>query len=159
LGLAAAVVAGALGLAGAAAQDDADADPNAAIEACIRANAARVERAFDSLTEATGFLTGHVCLKDVADAAEIARAAQQERRRARMEEICAEFDGQTPMQMVGNPMAAQCQTLEYQDAWLDADAAVYYIGSYASGQVPAEMTSLAASLLLDARLARLEAGE
>ena len=135
------------------------ADPNASIEACIRANAARVERAFDSLVEATNFLTGNICLKEIAEAAEVTRATQQERQRARVEEMCAQFDGQTPMQMVGNPMAAECQAMEYDSLWTDVETTVIYAGSYAAGRVPAEMASLAASLLLDARLARLEADD
>ena len=136
------------------AQDDA-AVANAAIEACVRDNAAKVERAFDSLSEATTFLVASVCAKPVSDAAMIAHRDQEARRRERIEAACAAI-GDDPAARFGNPMAAQCESLPFMDAYDDYESVVVY--ALGRGEAPPEMVGLAASLLLDARLAR-QSGE
>jgi hypothetical protein len=140
-----------LGLAApapASAQDAAAAD--AAVEACIRDNAARVEQAFESLTEATTFLVNSVCAKPAADAAKQEQTMRADRQRERLEAACAELSGQTdPLTRYNNPLAQQCDSLPYLEVYEDEVVEYGYYG----GASPA-MTSLAATLLLEARLAR-----
>ena len=141
-----------------AAQEDAAAaaeDLTAPIEACIRENAVRVERAFDSLIEATSFLVESVCLEPVAQASNAAQRLQRERYRSQLERICAEVETADPFSPLVSRYAPDCETLKYSD--LEDEINVSYL-VYSRSQAPASMVSLAAALLLDARLMR-EAGE
>jgi hypothetical protein len=140
-----------LGLTGprAAAQDT---DVNAALETCIRMNAARVEQAFESLSEAVGFLTNNICAKPAADAASASQTERTARQRERLETACAELESQTDqLARFGNPLAQQCDSLPYVDIYQE-EGDLFEYGYY--GGVTPEMTSLASSLMLDARLAR-----
>jgi hypothetical protein len=146
-----AILCGVTPLGRAAAQD------SAAIESCIRANAARVEQAFESLSEATTFLVASVCAKPVSDLAAASRLAQEERRSAQLDAICAQLDGASPLSPLGSRYALDCETRGFADV---EESIVSIYQNYAfAGQAPPEMIGLAASLLLDARLARRAAEE
>lgn len=136
------------------AQDGADVveeDFSAPIEACIRENAVRVEMAFESLTEATTFLVESVCLEPVAQAAEADQRRQRRRYRERLEAICAEVETADPFSPLTSRFAPECETLKYSDLEDELNYSVLVLNR---SQPPPAMVSLAASLLLDARLAR-----
>jgi hypothetical protein len=140
---------------------DAAADARLAVESCIRDNAPRVEQAFESLTEAVTFLLGSVCAKPVADAAQIAAEAERESQRARLEEYCAGTENADPFDAAASRRAETCSSRELMDIYGNRDVISYATMVRLGGaSADAEAVSLASSLLLDARLARLAtAGE
>ena len=133
-------------------------EPSATVKACISANAPNVERAIESLSEGTDFLTQKVCGGAILDQmAEISRKRQEEQK-AKMAEACKAKDA-----------AAQNSSSGFdrrQSPWLDQmcdPSATALYDSYASdiggyvlqmGGGSAKATSLAAQTLLQLRIAR-----
>jgi hypothetical protein len=118
----------------------------AEFEACIRENVSRVEAATDSLEDGTAFLTTRLCAPIVANAIRAERMRTMDAQVARLRTECENGEGGGLAGFLAgyDPCDAADNLAQYRD---------YPIGDV-TGQVPAEMTGLAAELLLQARLAR-----
>jgi hypothetical protein len=150
---------------GAAAQElavqESAADPrqsaaHAEIEACVRDNAAKVERAVESLEDGVTFLVNRICAGAVSEYSRIAAEVEQQQRRARLAQICADAAGADPFDNAASQLAAQCKSQEFADAYSGGENVAYStvvrLGGVAADP---ETISLAASLIMDARLARV----
>ena len=130
----------------------AQSDSSKAIEQCIRENAPAVEQAVPSLTDAVDFLVSDLCAKPIAE--------QQERERR--ESITA-LQALTKKQCTSRTTTSQAEVKSEDDpcALTGVDALDLTGGSYtlyAPGyNKPAEPTALAAKILLDLRISRMNA--
>ena len=127
-----------------------------AVEACIRANAAKVEQAVPDLNQAVEFLVSDVCAVQVAD--ENARKAKvvADKQAARMKTMCDALpkSGAKSSDEDEDSLAAACA-----NRFEDEDWSTIYVTGFASqnANMPAA-TALASQLLLDLRLSHSKSG-
>ena len=121
-----------------------------AIETCIRANAANVEKAVPDLNQAVEFLAAKVCAVPVeTDRQRLAKEAA-DRQAEKMKAACAR------RQKADKDAASSPQDEEYGDpcamADMDFDGGSAFYVSGTLFNVPPAATALASKLLLDLRL-------
>jgi len=129
----------------------------APIESCIRSNAEKVERAVPDLNQAVAFLVEDVCAAPIAEAnRQMQRAAMQEVLK-RQRKACADWRAKNTGSRADqhDEGADPCQMADLSN---DADAVGSWTLFAPQRSDSAEAASLAATLLLDLRLARQKAG-
>jgi len=129
-----------------------------AVEQCIHSNAPAVERAIDRLPDAVDFLVEDVCAKPIADAAARQQLVMQDKFLEELKERCAVLK-QSGKAM--NGAANACIQADSVRAQTDAMRAGTSSGGWTlfapAANKSAEATSLAAKVLLDLRIQRMNA--
>lgn len=117
--------------------------------ACIAENAPKVEQAVESLPDAVTFLTGDVCAVPLADEQ---NARSQQTMREFKDKQAARCAAQKDQPETKTTVLDPCQMAELYDGYDVTGGDSYYVAA----KTP-EATAYAAKLLLDLRLARLNA--
>jgi len=136
----------------AAAQTEAPNDLPKPIEQCIRDNAPAVERAIDRLPDAVDFLVDDVCAKPIAEQEERDRLASVAKIKESWDKTCAARKSK--------PKSSAQSDDDFDICAASASSLDYTGGSYMAitgFNKPAGPTALAAQLLLQLRLQRLNA--
>jgi hypothetical protein len=136
-----------------------EAELPAPIAACIRDNAAKVEQAIPSLTEATNFLVGSICAEPIAEdqkrrMAEYYRAMAEEQRKqceAQRRQPPGRARQQSPD---GEETADPCAMASGYSYQMTTSGWTIFGSSRLLGSEPPAAVALAGRLLLDLRLAR-----
>jgi hypothetical protein len=131
-----------------------------ALETCIRSNAAAVERAEASMTDAVRFLTEHLCADEVLAFQADLTAAENQRYVDLLRRQCADMRAPARKPEEGEAMMATgfdpCLQIEMiEQANSVADPTAVPLSPYSLGTAPTSVLALAARLVLEARLARI----
>jgi hypothetical protein len=132
-------------------------EPSPAVRACISTNAPQVERAVESLTEATDFLVQKVCLGPIAEQSVETARKDAQAEKERMETLCKDTSSATATDPGSRPgsfaRSRMCDPdmLAFNSSPMSDVSTYLFLGS---GSSSAKTTSLAAQTLLQLRIAR-----
>jgi hypothetical protein len=135
----------------------ADATPAAALEQCVRDNAAKVEAAMPDLNQAVEFLVQKVCAEPVARLNAQAMRVRQQDQAARMKAMCDKRKSQ-PRTDDANKTFDLCAMQDYAAGVLAEPDDDDDIPSFMTGNGPPSAVALASRLLLDLRISHQKSG-
>jgi hypothetical protein len=130
------------------------APPSPQLAMCIRDNAPKVERAVSSLNDALSYLVYGMCAAPLNDQYEQALKLREEQRRADLFKMCENSKSrqmQNPND--GKSMPNPLCTPEMMESTTNSESVGDDVRAYGGTPRSAEATSLAASVLLELRLA------